>query len=430
MGSLIWQRTNRYANEDQRNHHDQSVKDERIQNQQRRHEDDSPTPPLYNESEPLCFVIGSGIDASHREFHRGQVLELSDPSNNTTPILQRSTFKIPTDVSEDELTCWAHETDVASIIGGKRCGVAPGTKLVDVRVLQYDEAEQKCTFNEPDLERRFRHIKMFLEANPNSPAVINMCFGNGDRTNIRFNKCKCTEEWRYPQRIYRYVRVDRIIQEIYHLGALVIAAAGNDCAPAYTSWPSSNPYVLSVGALDRNGNDYELSNFGAAVGLLARGVDVRVAHLPPDGYDFVSGTSFAAPYVTGYACLALNNASTRLGLQTKELRPGALKSILFARFQVEQVERVQLSYMRSRSDGDRQDDEDDSKDDNEFEVDGCEGDLVNAGDDSKDEDIEKDAKYDAKDGIPIKEERISDNEGVSGQGIQNDGTGSKELRAS
>ena len=155
-----------------------------------------------------------------------------------------------------------------------------------------------------------------------------------------------------------------------------------------------------------------------------------MAHLPPDGYEFVSGTSFAAPYVTGYACLALNNASTRLGLQTKELRPGALKSILFARFQVEQVERVQLSYMRSRSDGDREDDEDDSKDDNEFEVDGCEGDLVNAVDDSIDEDIEKDAKYDAKDGIPIKEERISDNEGVSGQGIQNDGTGSKELRAS
>ena len=79
-------------------------------------------------------MIGSGVDASHKDFKNGQVLELSDPTDDTLPVLQKGTFSLPKDAKADDLIVWTHETEVASVIGGRLCGVTPGVKIVDVRV--------------------------------------------------------------------------------------------------------------------------------------------------------------------------------------------------------------------------------------------------------------------------------------------------------
>ena len=89
------------------------------------------------------------------------------------------------------------------------------------------------------------------------------------------------------------------------MGALVVAAAGNsndlnDAAPLF---PANHPRVLSVGATEKDSRiKAHFSNFGRSVKVFAPGVDIETT-VPQDGYGELSGTSFAAPLVSGVAAL-------------------------------------------------------------------------------------------------------------------------------
>ncbi|MER2261557.1 MAG: S8 family serine peptidase [Psychrobacillus sp.] len=89
---------------------------------------------------------------------------------------------------------------------------------------------------------------------------------------------------------------------------LFIAAAGNDgrnndTSPHYPSdYNSSN--ILSVAALNNQGNLASFSNYGTKnVDIAAPGEDI-LSTIPGD-YAFFSGTSMAAPHVTGISSLAM-----------------------------------------------------------------------------------------------------------------------------
>jgi subtilisin family serine protease len=97
--------------------------------------------------------------------------------------------------------------------------------------------------------------------------------------------------------------LERAMDRLRQLGVLVVAAAGNDGTdrPRY---PAAYPSVIGVGALDEHDRRWPRSNYGAAVSLLAPGVEV-LSTIPSDRFAFADGTSLAAAHVTGLLSVLL-----------------------------------------------------------------------------------------------------------------------------
>jgi cyanobactin maturation PatA/PatG family protease len=90
-------------------------------------------------------------------------------------------------------------------------------------------------------------------------------------------------------------------------GVLIVSAAGNDgCDCLHV--PAALPGVLVVGALDAAGSPAEYSNYGylyRTQGLLAPGENLPVAS-NGGGFAIQSGTSYAAPLVSGLVALLVS----------------------------------------------------------------------------------------------------------------------------
>lgn len=93
------------------------------------------------------------------------------------------------------------------------------------------------------------------------------------------------------------------IAEANNAGVLFVAAAGNEknATPLY---PAAYSSVLAVAATDHNDQRAAFSSFGAFVDVAAPG-DTIYSTVPNNRYDYLSGTSMAAPLVSGLAALIL-----------------------------------------------------------------------------------------------------------------------------
>ena len=83
---------------------------------------------------------------------------------------------------------------------------------------------------------------------------------------------------------------------------IVVAASGND-GKATKYYPACYPDVVTVGAMDNNGNRADFSTHNEFIDTLAPGVDIEVAFR--DGTINDTGTSFSAPYITGKISLLI-----------------------------------------------------------------------------------------------------------------------------
>jgi hypothetical protein len=87
-------------------------------------------------------------------------------------------------------------------------------------------------------------------------------------------------------------------------GIVVVAAAGNGGPDAPAAYPAGYPGVIAVTAVDQSDARYVHANRGSYITVAAPGVDI-LAPVEQGGHAYVSGTSFAAAYVSGIAALLL-----------------------------------------------------------------------------------------------------------------------------
>lgn len=93
------------------------------------------------------------------------------------------------------------------------------------------------------------------------------------------------------------------ISRAYQAGLVMVAAAGNNNGGA-VSYPAAYPEVIAVSATDSNDNLASFSSTGPEVDLAAPGVSIFSTYKNLS-YATLSGTSMAAPHVTGAAVAVL-----------------------------------------------------------------------------------------------------------------------------
>jgi subtilisin len=101
------------------------------------------------------------------------------------------------------------------------------------------------------------------------------------------------------------------IVNAYNAGVTIVAAAGN--TGGAVSYPAAYPEVIAVSATDQNNQIASFSSRGPEVDLAAPGVNIYSTY-KGRSYATLSGTSMAAPHVSGAAALIIDTKKCDLNL--------------------------------------------------------------------------------------------------------------------
>lgn len=186
-----------------------------------------------------------------------------------------------------------HASHVSGIIGASKnitngvVGVAPGARIHSVRVLDENgEGMMSWILSGIDFVTR-RKID-------NVPLVANLSLGF---------------ELDSPTMV---TYLDKAIEIAASKGVIFVVAAGNNRRNSQLTSPAHSTSVITVAAYDKNKCFCEFSNFGSCIDICAPGEDI-VSTWKNDSYAMLSGTSMAAPFITGIVSLYLSvNKSAKL----------------------------------------------------------------------------------------------------------------------
>lgn len=261
----------------------------------------------------LVGVLDTGCDADHAEFSRKRI-DFRYVPFNPAPERMRAVRGFDVD---------GHGTHVCGIIGGRNTGVAPDAELMVASVIESETVRTS-------LERIVTALDWMLaqfskEENADKTPIINMSLG-------------FRPEWISPPDFQAVIAGVRLLIETLtrDFEVLLVIAIGND-GPGVVRAPGYFFDVLSVGAVD---DDLEPAGFsgggeapapftGVKPDVVGYGVDIA-SSIERDvdrrsQYARMSGTSMAAPYVTGIAALL---AAANPGLQGSALRQRLLDDAL------------------------------------------------------------------------------------------------------
>jgi subtilisin family serine protease len=206
-----------------------------------------------------AYIIDTGIDYAHPEFGGRAVLGTDQMADGRRGA-----------------DCAGHGTHVAGTVGGTQVGVAKKVTLVSVRVLDCE--------NKGSNSGIIAGIN-WVAAKAKKPAVANISLSG---------------TWS--------LALNSSIDGLARAGVFPVVAAGNASTSACVMSPSGAASAFTVAATDQQDAQASFSNYGSCVELSAPGVAITSAYVN-GAYADMSGTSMAAPHVTGIAALYLDTHS-------------------------------------------------------------------------------------------------------------------------
>ncbi|ONI68850.1 type VII secretion-associated serine protease mycosin [Kribbella sp. ALI-6-A] len=218
----------------------------------------------------LVGVVDSGVDADHPQL-RGKVRRGED-------------FYSASGTLRADFDCDSHGTAVAGIIAATPTGgigfhgVAPDARILPVRV-----TERAANGTDPNQISPVALAEGIRYAADQRVKVLNLSIAG-------------TVDYPAVRSAVAYAQARDV---------LVIAAVGNnqrEDGVSLPSYPAAYDGVLGVGAIDIDGQRTSSSQAGPYVDLVAPGGQV-LAPTRRGGHTYVTGTSFATPFVSGTAAL-------------------------------------------------------------------------------------------------------------------------------
>jgi len=212
-----------------------------------------------------AYIIDTGIDTAHPDLTVVQHVNFSGLFGGGNK------------------DCNGHGTHVAGTVAAKDnsadvVGVAPGARLTGVKVLGCNGSGTTSGV--------IKGID-WVTANAKKPAIANMSLSGGASSAL-----------------------DDAVRRSVNKGVFYSIAAGNSGANACNYSPAragagTDNGIMTTGATDANDNDPSWSNFGSCVDIWAPGVNI-LSTRRGGGTTTMSGTSMAAPHVSGTAALYLS----------------------------------------------------------------------------------------------------------------------------
>jgi subtilisin family serine protease len=249
-----------------------------------------------------AYIIDSGINSNHRQFTKTQT-----SSTYTTRVT--GGYSAFTDSEFDDKygtnDCRGHGTHVAGIVGGIVYGVNKYVTLVPVRVMNCNN--YRWIADDGTRSSVSAGVDWVTENHAaGQPAVANMSIGIS--TSARDS-----------------TPVEEAVENLIADGVTVVASAGNENQNACNQVPARIPAVITVGATDVTdarwvANSSLGSNFGTCVDIFAPGENIKSADIASNVAAVTkTGTSMAAPFVTGVAALYLSANPTATPAEVKEV---------------------------------------------------------------------------------------------------------------
>ena len=218
------------------------------------------------------YILDSGINYDHEEFEDRAKYGGYDPMDEYN---KREVNSIQRQYGRD---CHGHGTHVASLCGGKTYGSAKKVNIYSIRVLGCNNAAPwSVVIDGLDYVSR-------VVPQRGRPAVVSMSFSGAHHRSVNDV-------------------VERLISE----GMTLVTVTGNGNGDSCGRSPASSDSIITVAASSKTDRLYRSTNYGLCVDLFAPGSRILGAdHNCTTCSKYLSGTSMAAPIVSGIAAVHLS----------------------------------------------------------------------------------------------------------------------------